>query len=110
MHRAIILLSAAVIVCLWDGGVAADDDEGGLNEDQVEAGVDFILSVAAFSDPENHNIEAAGESVAALRALTMVAVPPPAGLVAGGVLALAGGLMSLFGADDGPLAEELALR
>ena len=65
------------------------------------------MSVVAFV--KEPSVETAAGSLAAIGALVMLAVPAPAGLIVGGIMAISAGIMQLF-AKKKPSDEMLKLR
>jgi len=61
--------------------------------DRAEKGVAGILNVVKFI--KKPSVKSAGEALSGIGAFVLL-LPPPAGLVGGSVLMLAGGLMSIF--------------
>eukprot|EP00420_Gonyaulax_spinifera_P035234 CAMPEP_0197874276 /NCGR_PEP_ID=MMETSP1439-20131203/3839_1 /TAXON_ID=66791 /ORGANISM="Gonyaulax spinifera, Strain CCMP409" /LENGTH=739 /DNA_ID=CAMNT_0043493375 /DNA_START=48 /DNA_END=2267 /DNA_ORIENTATION=+ len=63
-------------------------------KDMISSGVSSALAAAKFGkDP---NLKTGGELISSIGAVVAVAVPPPAGLIIGGALALTGGVMAIF--------------
>ena len=80
--------------------------KGGGAAEATAAGVTAALDIVKLAkDP---SVKSAGSLIASIGAATVLA-PPPAGPIIGGVLMLAGGLMTIFAPHE-PSAEELLLE
>lgn len=79
--------------------------KGGAAE-ATAAGVDTALDFVKLA--KEPSVANAGSAIASLGAAAVLA-PPPAGPIIGGVLMLAGGLMTIFAPHE-PSAEELLLN
>jgi len=80
-----------------------------LDGDVVGASVEAVVGVAAFGKElaEGEVSPAtAGSALSSIGAVIGLAVPPPAGLVIGGILGVAGGIVSLF-EPEGPSIEDV---
>lgn len=68
--------------------------------EMVSTGVDAVSDMYDFVDDASW--KTAGKSIGSIGAVVATAVPPPAGIVAGGFMGLVGGLMSIFGPGTPP--------
>jgi len=78
--------------------------------DTIDAGVDaandIIGGITGLVQADTFDPAAAGKLISGIGAAVAIIVPPPAGLIAGGVISLAGGVMGLF-ADTEPSNQDV---